>query len=215
MARKERQEAKPPDQGWIVTFSDCMTLLLCFFVLLLTFSSFDEIKYEEMKGGFDSFTNDSLDENKVNPKESVTKMIKPPKSQRTGSTTPNKNEPTTKPPKPQILIESDLTKDRIVFYMPSKEFFWASGTALTRQGMHALSQFSNYINKANCSVVVGESSRGQIGINRAIAIKDFLQSEFPISDKSFRIDSQCKRNRSKFQGKNIIAITFLNSQAEK
>ena len=45
MAKKKKrsEDDGPPAIGeWIVTFSDCMTLLLCFFVLLLTFSSFDE-----------------------------------------------------------------------------------------------------------------------------------------------------------------------------
>ncbi|KPK44695.1 MAG: hypothetical protein AMJ65_02275, partial [Phycisphaerae bacterium SG8_4] len=42
-ARKQRESDEPPGAAeWMVTFSDCMTLLLTFFVLLLTFSSFEE-----------------------------------------------------------------------------------------------------------------------------------------------------------------------------
>ena len=43
-----RDKAKSQDNGpigapdWMVTFSDCMTLLLTFFVLLMSFASFHE-----------------------------------------------------------------------------------------------------------------------------------------------------------------------------
>ena len=45
MGRANKQVVPDEDPGapeWMVTFSDCMTLLLTFFVLLLSFSSFDD-----------------------------------------------------------------------------------------------------------------------------------------------------------------------------
>jgi len=41
MAKKKKKEACPPLALWLVTFSDLMTLLLTFFVLLLTMASMD------------------------------------------------------------------------------------------------------------------------------------------------------------------------------
>ena len=35
---------------WVVTFGDLMSLLLCFFVLLLSFSEMDRQKYKELSG---------------------------------------------------------------------------------------------------------------------------------------------------------------------
>ena len=35
---------------WMVTFGDMMSLLLCFFVLLLSFSTTDVVKYKQMVG---------------------------------------------------------------------------------------------------------------------------------------------------------------------
>ncbi|MBF0170518.1 MAG: flagellar motor protein MotB [Nitrospinae bacterium] len=47
----EKQE-KPPEgaPGWVITFADLATLLLTFFVLLLSFSSQDVVKFREMLG---------------------------------------------------------------------------------------------------------------------------------------------------------------------
>ena len=47
MGRANKQvesDEAPGAPEWMVTFSDCMTLLLTFFVLLLSFSSFDDDK---------------------------------------------------------------------------------------------------------------------------------------------------------------------------
>lgn len=44
---------KPAATGvpaWVMTFADLMTLLMCFFVLLLSFSSMDVAKYKELAG---------------------------------------------------------------------------------------------------------------------------------------------------------------------
>ena len=45
--RKPPVDDDPGAPEWMVTFSDCMTLLLTFFVLLLSFSSFDDKIYKQ------------------------------------------------------------------------------------------------------------------------------------------------------------------------
>ena len=54
--RRERKQPEPEQEAgapeWMVTFSDCMTLLLTFFVLLLSFSSFDENLFRKLKSIF-------------------------------------------------------------------------------------------------------------------------------------------------------------------
>ena len=47
MARKKEEEEIKTDL-WKDTFSDLMNLLLCFFVLLYSMSSVDEVKYSEL-----------------------------------------------------------------------------------------------------------------------------------------------------------------------
>lgn len=53
----EQLEAGPPaeDEGggvpaWVMTFADLMTLLMCFFVLLLAFSEMDVLKFKQLSG---------------------------------------------------------------------------------------------------------------------------------------------------------------------
>ncbi|MGE4505217.1 MAG: flagellar motor protein MotB [Desulfovibrionaceae bacterium] len=43
-----RKRPETDDSGWSLTFADMMTLLLCFFVLLVTVARVDESKYETM-----------------------------------------------------------------------------------------------------------------------------------------------------------------------
>lgn len=52
----KRKKSAEPSGGWIVTFADLMSLLLTFFILLLSFSKMDLAKYEVMaKSLADSF----------------------------------------------------------------------------------------------------------------------------------------------------------------
>jgi chemotaxis protein MotB len=45
--RKKGSDEPPGAPGWMVTYGDMMSLLLCFFVLLLSFSSISEKKYSK------------------------------------------------------------------------------------------------------------------------------------------------------------------------
>ena len=40
--------------GWIMTFADLMSLLMCFFVLLLSFSEMDVLKFKRLAGSMES-----------------------------------------------------------------------------------------------------------------------------------------------------------------
>lgn len=46
----EHEEVKPGLPPWMATFADLMALLMCFFVLLLSFSELDAQKYKEVAG---------------------------------------------------------------------------------------------------------------------------------------------------------------------
>ncbi|MDF1761927.1 MAG: flagellar motor protein MotB [Oleibacter sp.] len=53
MAAEEEQECPPCPSGipaWVMTFADLMSLLMCFFVLLLSFSEMDATKFKRLAG---------------------------------------------------------------------------------------------------------------------------------------------------------------------
>ena len=50
MEMEEEEEAKAGAPAWMATFADLMSLLLCFFVLLLSFSVMDAEKYKQIAG---------------------------------------------------------------------------------------------------------------------------------------------------------------------
>ncbi|KNF08822.1 motility protein B [Gottschalkia purinilytica] len=56
MRRKRNQEEKKNTSEWIVTYSDLVTLLLCFFVLLFSFSSIDAQKFKAIMNSFQGST---------------------------------------------------------------------------------------------------------------------------------------------------------------
>ncbi len=45
----EEEEDEKPDTGWMVTFADLLSLLLCFFVVLLSVADFDPVKYKQIQ----------------------------------------------------------------------------------------------------------------------------------------------------------------------
>ncbi len=44
------EHGKKAGEGWVVTFADMMSLLMSFFVLLLSFSEQDSAKFKEVGG---------------------------------------------------------------------------------------------------------------------------------------------------------------------
>jgi chemotaxis protein MotB len=47
---EQPEEEKPGIPAWVVTFADLMSLLMCFFVLLLSFSEIDAMKFKQIAG---------------------------------------------------------------------------------------------------------------------------------------------------------------------
>jgi chemotaxis protein MotB len=50
MEQAQAKNTKPGAPAWVMTFADLMSLLLCFFVLLLSFSEMDVAKYKQLAG---------------------------------------------------------------------------------------------------------------------------------------------------------------------
>ena len=56
MRKQTQNDAPPPsgEGGWITTYADMITLLMCFFVIMYASSEPSQSKWEQMKGGIES-----------------------------------------------------------------------------------------------------------------------------------------------------------------
>ena len=146
-----RRQAKSEDapQGapeWMVTFSDCMTLLLTFFVLLLSFSSFDEkvlaklsksvLKHMPTVNAQIQRTGDAfLPTDEIQPTDELDKgSEKPTLAERQQVNQKQETEPV------------DFRK-RKVFLVPSKRIFLGRGTAMSRKGRKVLGTVAEFLEK--------------------------------------------------------------------
>ena len=188
--RKQKPQDNAAGPGaWIVTFSDCMTLLLCFFVLLMTFSSFDDVELRRMKGIFDTRSFSSVFPIRQQVKDS---LIDPPDRPidhtKDGSDTPTRREPTktANPEQHKAIPNDDAHRDCRIVRIPSEEMFHGQGYQLSGTGKRLLGLIGNFLRRERCWVIVAESASDaaanpaagrDLGARRAWAILDHLSSE--------------------------------------
>ncbi len=180
---------------WMVTFSDCMTLLLTFFVLLLSFSSFDEHVFRKLKIIF-------------------CKAL-PAVSQPT-----EKDKGAFLPPTEQIVPTEDLDKgsekpslasgweeelkeetepvdfhSRKVFLISSKKIFWGKGTAISSEGRGTLITMASFLKEVPGRIVISENGpgddkdSGQFGLPRAWMVMEYLTTKQGLDKKWFSISA--------------------------
>ena len=121
--QKPAGDDAPGVPGWIVTFSDCMTLLLCFFVMLVSFSSFDEGSLRQISGAFRSHGSrwifpimSGVTDSTFEPLDSVVDRTAE------GSETPTDAaaELIQFPRPPLVILDTDAYRDKKVFHILSK-----------------------------------------------------------------------------------------------
>ena len=207
-----------PDQSWIVTFSDCMTLLLCFFVLLLSFSSFEEQTFEELVGAFHSMSYDWIRDNKAEKRDSFHQGMEQPENQNDGSVVPTDFTRTDSTQPPVEMLDMDIDKDQTVFYLPSEKIFWAKGISMTQDGRKFLATFAKYMTLVPCRVIIAES-HGQtsrdLGLRRAWAVMRFFVQQRGIGQSRFSLSEKCDSSASRFAGKAFLKITMLNARIDE
>lgn len=211
MGRKKKQVEESGPAGapeWMVTFSDCMTLLLTFFVLLLSFSSFDERLLRELRMVFAKEF--SVRVENVEAKEAFL-SIEPIQHQ----SNPNKGseKPTlAKGNKDRLKKETEPEdfRHQKVFLVSSDKIFWGKGTVISIQGRKILSDMGQFLKKMPNRIVISENpgrnaiSDGHFGLQRAWAVFDYLttkqhldQGQFSISSTSLTAQKRLVNNEEK------------------
>ena len=204
---EEDQPAGAPD--WMVTFSDCMTLLLTFFVLLLSFSTFGKRTLPRLGTSFAhalpsiGLTNitetDSLWEN-----ESTKHKHKLTKGSETPTTTDKTSSNYMQEKKPLDF------RNLKVFSIESSRIFWGNGNAISKDGMTLLDALATLLRAAPSRIVISENGPGaeQMGLERAWAAVEYLTKEKGLRKERFSITAKTTMQSSQ-TSKRMFEITML------
>jgi len=221
------QKRKPPEPEveagapeWMVTFSDCMTLLLTFFVLLLSFSSFDDKTLSRLRKTFTKELS-SLSLAKKNESALAEANI----LQHTDDIDKGSEKQTLARGAEGNLKEETQPKnfhDRKVFLVPSEVVFWGNGTIISFQGRKTLSDMALFLKEVPSKVVVSENGQGDekdsehLGLERAWAVINYFTSEHNLDKAQFSIAADTlqksrdnPQNNSQAKATRMLEIVLL------
>ena len=193
MGRKRKQQEPDEPAGapdWMVTFSDCMTLLLTFFVLLLSFSSFsDEENFLKLKR---ILSNQFSVSSKTITEQDAVSNIMP--IYYNDILAAGSEKPTLATGKEDHLKEETEPvnfRNRTVFLISSDKVFLGKGWLISYQGKSTLSTMASYLKEVPNRVVISEGpqrgakgSEGS-GLERAWAVMDYLKTKFQYLGNSY------------------------------
>ena len=180
MAKEKKQQEEESAEGapiWIISFADMTSLLMAFFVLLTTFSSFGPKEEEQLHIAINATLAPFGDIFKRGlfggtQKDATNIGVSVPANATQGSEKPtfDKSKGYLKP-----TMESEL-KTQKVFTADSKEVFWASGVSISAEGKDFLNSMAQFIEKMHGRIVISESGPApdELGLNRAIAASKYL-----------------------------------------
>lgn len=192
----------PPSNGWVISFSDCMTNLLCFFVLLVSFSSFDPGAQGRIQGAFTSMTASGLSDSKLDPTDSVV----PPQQRPFDPTAEGAEKRTDAPPEPIRKTHHDAVPnvkafhDQVTICIPASKLFWGSGELLTPAGRNNLKFIGSYMRMLPVRAVVrqqGTAADGSedLGLKRAWAVASCICDDAQVNRDRFCItDDQAEKS---------------------
>jgi chemotaxis protein MotB len=219
VAKKKVPEDKPPGQGWLVTFSDCMTLLLCFFVLLLSFSSFDQQSLSRLEGVIDVRHFKEMTDIKEQVAEAdVTRPKTVIDQTRLGSDRIMDIDPKVihHPKRRREVFDSDVYKDRKVLYIPSDRLFRKDSAQWKRDGRDVLRRIAELIVLVPSHVTVAESSKARegqasdLGLMRSMAVMKYLVVKSGLDSEQFGVMGSDPGLINRFGGRSVIQVTLRN-----
>jgi len=194
---RKRKQSEPDEPAgtpeWMVTFSDCMTLLLTFFVLLLSFSSFDDQILIDLKVIFaKQFSLSSQTSRKQDSLSAMTQILND-EILNEGS-----EKPTLSRGVEDSLIketEPENFHDWKVFLVSSDKIFWGKGTRISFQGRKTLATMASFLKEMPNRIVISENRQGDTmsgddsGLQRAWAVMEYFTIEQGLDKRQFSISA--------------------------
>ena len=202
---------------WMVTFSDCMTLLLTFFVLLLSFSSFDEKVFNRMESALETgFSSISISRRREREAFRSTPQIVYEQERRLGSETPTADGRYESNPS-ETLDLMDF-QNRKVLLVPSDKVFWGRGTLLSPHGRELSSDIAALIEATPNRIVVSEYSLDaraeidEVGLERAWRIMELFTDQHGLDRTRFSISSAATVATEIVQESNLFSPNARSSR---
>jgi chemotaxis protein MotB len=224
MAREKKQaqeEDGPSAPLWMVTFSDCMNLLLTFFVLLVTFSSFDTQVLTNLGSVFkkifpetspifkkEKFDNSAfLQQNLLMPVEVLTNGSEKPALAK-GQDNKYKQE--------TYLRSFDIQK---VFLVPSKNIFWGKGSTVSADGKKLLLSLALFLKEMQNRIIISENgpddqaapAESGIGLRRAYAVVEYLTAKQGLDKKRFNISASSTQSNTRNDERTLEIVLLERS----
>jgi chemotaxis protein MotB len=176
MAKRREEDAPPGAPEWMLTFSDCMTLLLTFFVLLTSFASFDDQTIPELSSAFSraipgvGLMGKSIEKTMIEKEINLANTLQD-KGSETRTLAKERNNNFLREKKPLDF------RNLKVFVIDSEKVFWGQGLALTQQGQEAMKMLEKFFSNTPGRIVISENgpdSNTSLGLERAMAIADYF-----------------------------------------
>ncbi|MBL7188344.1 MAG: hypothetical protein ISS70_18620 [Phycisphaerae bacterium] len=192
-ADKQRESDDAPGAPeWMVTFSDTMTLLLTFFVLLLSFSSFDDKIFRDLKIIYArAFTNIRVvrrrDRDAILDMPPIRYIVELDKGSEKPTSVRGLQE--------NLMSETppvDLHRG-MAFLLSSKELFWGKGIVFSPEGRRTMDLVASFLKKVPSRIVISENgpadglSSPHFGLARAWAVMEYLTTKQDLDKERFSI----------------------------
>jgi chemotaxis protein MotB len=195
MGRRKKQaevESEPGAPEWMVTFSDCMTLLLTFFVLMLSFSSFDDKAILMWKMIFERQF--SFDEKSTIEKDALapSKIVQESdESIEKGSEKPTLERGTQE----NLVKDTEPTdfRNRKIFLISSDKIFYGKGAIISLEGRKILTVLASFLREMPAArIVVNENGQDDaknkhLGLNRGWAVMEYMTKKQSLDKQQFSI----------------------------
>ena len=194
---------------WMVTFSDCMTLLLTFFVLLLSFASFDDETFPALADSFAQAMpsvglSSHSNQESFQEKQASNDQVKQSKGTETRTAVNALTSNYMREKKPLDF------RNLKVFTVPSNQFFWGRGTAISQSGREVLDALAEFLKSTPGRVVISENGPdGQtgLGLSRCMAVMEYFTRQQGIPSSRFNISSSTTMRSQ--PSKRQLEITLL------
>ena len=193
-SKRIQPEEAPGAPEWMVTFSDCMTLLLTFFVLLLSFSSFADNIFEELSVVFfegKPWLGEGQESTEDRSAFLPVKQIDA--SQNVSEGSEKSSLATGLEGGVQEETESVDFHRQKVFLISSNTIFWGKSTVISSEGRKIMATMASFLRQMPSRVVVSENgpvddeTSRQLGLSRAWAVVEYLTRKQNLDKSWFSI----------------------------